>query len=110
MTLLQQDKEKGSALWRNWEPTQKSKESELERIYHVSRTTIRKAIKMLVEEETLEVRQGRGTKVLNYKAKQNYIHVSSVTETLRKRGYDVKVADMENYIPYAMEEKLKLRL
>ena len=71
------------------------KESELERIYQVSRTTIRKAIKMLVEEETLEVRQGRGTKVLNYKAKQNYTHVSSVTETLRKRGYDVKVADME---------------
>ena len=24
MTLLQQDKEKGSVLWKNWEPTQKS--------------------------------------------------------------------------------------
>ena len=71
------------------------KESQLEDIYKVSRTTIRKAIKLLVEEEALEVRQGRGTKVLNYKAKQNYSRVCSVTETLRKRGYDVQIGNME---------------
>lgn len=71
------------------------KESELESIYHGSRTTIRKAIKMLADEEILEVRQGCGTKVLNYKAKQNYTHVSSVTESLLKRGYEVEIADME---------------
>nr|WP_296959693.1 GntR family transcriptional regulator [uncultured Mediterraneibacter sp.] len=71
------------------------KESELEALYKVSRTTIRKAIKLLVDEETLEVRQGRGTKVLNYKARQNYTRVSSVTEALRKRGYDVTIGNME---------------
>ncbi len=70
------------------------KESELELIYNVSRTTIRKAVKMLNQEGILEVRQGCGTRVRDYKAKQNYNKVTSVTESLRKRGYEVTTADM----------------
>ena len=65
-------------------------EGELEEKYHVSRTTLRKAIKILVDKKLIEVRQGRGTMVLDRKAIQSYNHVTSVTETLLKRGYKVE--------------------
>ena len=48
------------------------KECELEKIYQVSRTTVRNAVKILVQEGLVEVRQGSGTRVLNHKAIQNY--------------------------------------
>lgn len=70
------------------------KENELEEIYNVSRTTIRKAVKLLREEGRLEVRQGCGTLVCDYKAKQDYTKVSSVTESLRKKGYEVTTGSM----------------
>lgn len=70
------------------------KESELEEMYHVSRTTVRKAVKLLSQEGLLEVRQGCGTKVCDYKAKQDYNHVTSVTESLRKKGFTVTTASM----------------
>ena len=38
------------------------KECELEKIYQVSRTTVRNAVKMLVQEGLVEVRQGSGTR------------------------------------------------
>ena len=65
------------------------KEYELEEIYQVSRTTIRNAVKILAKEGMVEVRQGRGTRVLDHKAIQNYNKVTSVTEALRKKGYEV---------------------
>ena len=97
------------------------KECELEKIYQVSRTTVRNAVKMLVQEGLVEVRQGSGTRVLNHKAIQNYNKVTSVTESLMKKGYRVTTSDMmidiisadkqladeepvtlmENYIEYA---------
>ncbi|MFQ9395736.1 MAG: GntR family transcriptional regulator [Lachnospiraceae bacterium] len=61
------------------------KEYELEEIYQVSRTTIRNAVKILAKEGMVEVRQGRGTRVLDHKAIQNYNKVTSVTEALRKK-------------------------
>ncbi|MDD3361157.1 MAG: GntR family transcriptional regulator [Hespellia sp.] len=64
-------------------------ESELESEYEVSRTTIRKAMHMLESEKFIDITQGRGTIVLSGKAEQNYNHVNSVTESLKKRGYDV---------------------
>ena len=65
------------------------KECELEKIYQVSRTTVRNAVKILVQEGLVEVRQGSGTRVLNHKAIQNYNKVTSVTESLMKKGYRV---------------------
>ena len=70
------------------------KEYELEEIYQVSRTTIRNAVKILAKEGMVEVRQGRGTRVLDHKAIQNYNKVMSVTEALRKKGYEVTTGDM----------------
>ena len=70
------------------------KECELEKIYQVSRTTVRNAVKILVQEGLVEVRQGSGTRVLNHKAIQNYNKVTSVTESLMKKGYRVTTSDM----------------
>ena len=70
------------------------KECELEEIYQVSRTTIRNAVKMLVKDGLIEVRQGCGTRVLEHKAIQNFNKVTSVTESLMKKGYKVTTSDM----------------
>ena len=69
-------------------------EGKLEKIYQVSRTTVRNAVKILVQEGLVEVRQGSGTRVLNHKAIQNYNKVTSVTESLMKKGYRVTTSDM----------------
>jgi DNA-binding GntR family transcriptional regulator len=64
-------------------------ESELQNIYSVSITTVRKVISLLVKDNLIEVKQGRGTTVLDYHSTQSLNGVTSVTETLRKRGYNV---------------------
>ncbi|PXV86310.1 GntR family transcriptional regulator [Lachnotalea glycerini] len=69
-------------------------ESELEKIFNVSRITIRKAVKMLNQDKLVHVKQGCGTIVLDYKATQNLNHVVSVTETLRQKGYAVRTKSM----------------
>jgi DNA-binding GntR family transcriptional regulator len=87
-------------------------ESELEEEYSVSRTTVRKAMSMLAEEGYVEIKQGRGTRVLNHKAKQNFNRVTSVTESLRRKGYVVKTKSMHiDQIPagYPITEALELK-
>ncbi len=69
-------------------------EPELEKIFHVSRTTIRRAMEVLKEEGLVEIKQGRGTRVLDYRTKQDLNKVTSVTESLRRRGYDVRTKSM----------------
>ena len=69
-------------------------DGKLEKIYQVSRTTVRNAVKMLVQEGLVEVRQGSGTRVLNHKAIQNYNKVTSLTESQMKKGYRVTTSDM----------------
>jgi GntR family transcriptional regulator len=69
-------------------------EDGLEKIYGVSRTTIRKAIEMLVADGYLEVKQGRGTRVLDYHYTQSLNQVTSVSETLRQKGYEVSIKDI----------------
>jgi GntR family transcriptional regulator len=64
-------------------------EAKLQEIFGASRTTIRKAIKLLSDGGYVEVRQGCGIKVLDFSYTQNLNFVTSVTETLRKKGYDV---------------------
>lgn len=64
-------------------------ESELEKLYGVSRTTVRRAIGMLTNEGYLSVTQGRGTQVQEISTSQYLNKISSFTETLRKRGYRV---------------------
>lgn len=69
-------------------------EYELEKIYNVSRTTIRRAMEVLKEEGLVDIKQGRGTMVLDYRTKQDLNKVTSVTESLRRRGYDVRTKSM----------------
>jgi len=64
-------------------------EPELEKQFGVSRTTIRKAISLLTAEGYLDVKQGRGTLVLDTTTTQRLNSITSITETLMKRGYEV---------------------
>jgi GntR family transcriptional regulator len=87
-------------------------EPELESEYGVSRTTIRKAMSLLEEEGYVEIKQGRGTRVLNFKAKQNFNRVTSVTESLRRKGYTVTTKSVHiDRIPaaYPLTEELKVK-
>jgi len=69
-------------------------EPELEKIYKVSRTTIRSAMEMLKAEGFVEIKQGRGTLVLDCRTIQDLNKVTSVTESLRRRGYNVRTKSM----------------
>lgn len=67
---------------------------ELESHYQVSRSTVRKAIALLNDEGLLEIRQGRGTKVLDASTTQKLNKITSITETLRQTGYKVTTQGM----------------
>lgn len=64
-------------------------ESELESMFQVSRTTIRKAVNMLTLEHYLEVKQGYGTTILNPSTSQKLNCITSISETLAAKGYHV---------------------
>ena len=64
-------------------------ESEMEKEYQVSRTTIRKAISMLTAEGYLSVKQGRGTEVQEISTSQRLNKITSFTETLTRNGHKV---------------------
>ena len=66
-------------------------EEKMQQIYSASRTTIRKAVALLEAEGLVEVKQGSGAKVLDYRYTQNLSYVTSVTETLRNKGYEVVI-------------------
>lgn len=69
-------------------------ETELEQQFLVSRTTVRRAMELLARDGLVEIRQGRGTMVLDYKTKQDLNKVTSVSESLKRRGYAVKTKSM----------------
>jgi GntR family transcriptional regulator len=82
-------------------------EDKLQEIYKVSRTTIRKAVNLLADEGYIEVRQGRGIKVLDFRYTQNLSYVTSVTETLRNKGYEVMTKSIFIDIIQANERQAK---
>lgn len=69
-------------------------EQELESYYRVSRTTIRKAITMLVDEGYLTIIRGVGTKVAPSKFKSKGSELMSFTELMRKQGMEPGLKDM----------------
>ena len=69
-------------------------EQELEEQYSVSRTTVRKAIGLLINEGYLRAKQGRGTEVLDVSTTQKLNHITSVTETLIEKGHKVTTQAM----------------
>lgn len=64
-------------------------EPALEKLFNVSRTTVRRAIDMLAREGLLSVRQGFGTQVISRKTVQNLNKFSSISESLAKKGYRI---------------------
>ena len=70
-------------------------EPELQKLFNVSRTTVRKAVELLAQEGFLSIRQGRGTQVLDLKATQRLQYVTSFSETLRDKGFTVVCRDVE---------------
>jgi GntR family transcriptional regulator len=69
-------------------------EPELQKTFHVSRTTVRKAVEMLAQQGFVYIRQGKGTQVLDFKATQKLGFVTSFSETLREKGATVTQADV----------------
>ncbi len=64
-------------------------EPDLEKRFGVSRTTVRRAVDLLTREGFVLPQQGRGTKVLDYKTSQSLNKVTSLSETLRRKGFIV---------------------
>ena len=62
-------------------------EPELEKLFGVSRTTVRRAVEMLERSGYVEVKQGRGTRVLVYNINQNISMITSISQTLLRKGY-----------------------
>lgn len=69
-------------------------ESEMERMFQVSRTTVRKVMDMLSKEGYIEVKQGRGTRVIDYNSTQHLNGITSISETLKAKGMDVSIKSM----------------
>jgi len=65
-------------------------EPELEKLFGVSRTTVRRAVEMLERAGYVDVKQGRGTKVLVYNINQNISMITSISQTLLRKGYAVR--------------------
>lgn len=76
-------------------------EPELEKQYNVSRTTIRKALELLASQGFIHIQQGSGTRVLDFRTTQKLQFVTSFSETLRERGFDVtqRVLSIETVRP-----------
>jgi GntR family transcriptional regulator len=69
-------------------------EPELQRTFHVSRTTVRKAVERLAQHGFVYIRQGKGTQVLDFKATQKLGFVTSFSETLSEQGFTVTQAEV----------------
>lgn len=86
-------------------------EAELEKIYKVSRITVRKAVAMLANEGYVNVMQGKGTEVCDISTIQRLNSVTSITETFINKGYHMSVRSMaiEEVVPPAkVLEEMKL--
>ncbi len=70
-------------------------EPELEKMFGVSRMTVRQAVNALVEEEIVSKQQGRGTYVQMPKITHQLTGVTSWTKQMRERGLEPKTVSME---------------
>ncbi len=83
-------------------------ESALEQEFQVSRITIRKAIEMLAADGYVRKQSGVGTIVLNYRVTQNLNTLTSLTETLTQRGYDVTVTEISITVEPATQDMVRI--
>jgi len=66
----------------------------LESRFEVSRTTVRRALELLARDGYVDAQQGRGTAVLDFTTVQRLNALTSITETLKNKGYEVKTKGM----------------
>lgn len=85
-------------------------EPELEQIFGVSRTTVRRAIELLAGEGYVRAQRGKGTEVLDISTTQRLNRLTSISETLASKGYHVTSKGMcidtvcaPNYVAEALE-------
>ena len=69
-------------------------EAEMQELFQVSRTTVRKALEMLSNDGFVCIKQGKGTIVIDHTIKQSYNKMNSFTETLRSMGYVVSLKNL----------------
>jgi len=87
-------------------------EPELGKKLNVSRTTVRKAVEILIRDGFVYVRRGVGTEILDFKATQPLQYITSFSETLRDQGFEVsykgvKVKAMPSTAKVAADLKLE---
>ena len=66
----------------------------LESRFEVSRTTVRRALELLARDGYVDSHQGRGTTVLDFTTVQRLNALTSMTETLKSKGYEVSTKGM----------------
>jgi len=87
-------------------------ETELIKIYQVSRITVRQVLDMFVKEGLVHRQRGRGTFVSLPAIESNLVRITSFTEDMRQRGAIPGTIVLEAYIVPATEElaeKLKIQ-
>lgn len=70
-------------------------ETEIEKMYDVSRMTVRRAIHELVLDGLIYKRQGKGTFVQNKKIMYNVERITSLTEEMEERGIPFKTTSID---------------
>lgn len=83
-------------------------EPELQKMYNVSRTTVRKAVEMLTREGLVSPKRGIGTVILKFKITQSLNMITSLTETMRGKGYNVSLRSLDIEIAPKDEELASL--
>lgn len=86
-------------------------EGELEKIYNVSRTTVRRAISELAQEGLLRVQQGYGTEVLAQKPYRRFSDVTGLEEEVLCNLDDFKLYSMNiDEVPLSEKDAIDLEL
>lgn len=80
-------------------------ESELEKEFQVSRTTVRRAVELLVQEGYVVKKQGCGTRVVSRKAIQNLNKLTSISDSLERKGHEIGIKSCYVEVIPADEEK-----
>lgn len=66
-------------------------EPELEQLYNVSRSTVRRAVALLVNEGLVRVTRGRGTEVVAALPYQKYLNIKSISTTIQDDSQPAKI-------------------
>lgn len=66
----------------------------LEARFGISRTTVRRALELLSREGYVDSQQGRGTMVLDFSTVQRLNMLTSISETLKNKGFEVSTKSM----------------